>query len=233
MERSDVLNRLIAGFGFKKYLEIGVAAGTTFFAVASAHKVAVDPYFLFKPEEVQSREPTSEFHQTTSDTYFADQASASGPFDLIFLDGLHTIEQILRDFLNACACLAPGGVIVIDDVLPDSYAASLNDETKAVKLKAKLGAKDDRWMGDVFKLVPFIDAFCQMYSFASPIEASNCLVVWKAPRQVQSLRRRSMKEIADFPFEQAWLDESLYNSMALEEIVGSIAQTREKMAAPI
>lgn len=39
-------------------------------------------------------------------------------FDIIFIDGIHTAEQTLRDIENACQCLSKNGVIIIHDCMP-------------------------------------------------------------------------------------------------------------------
>ena len=61
-------------------------------------------------------------HCMTSDEFFRLNAAKSRhdqlKFDLVLIDGLHSWEQVLRDFLNALACLQPGGLIVFHDCLP-------------------------------------------------------------------------------------------------------------------
>jgi predicted O-methyltransferase YrrM len=67
------------------------------------------------------------YHKTISDIYFGELASSDEKFDVIVLDGLHTFEQTLRDLLNSEAYLKPNGVVIIDDVMPNSYQASLRE----------------------------------------------------------------------------------------------------------
>ena len=50
---SDLMNQLLALRGGRRYLEIGVNAGATFFNVDAPLKAAVDPCFLFDPAEHQ------------------------------------------------------------------------------------------------------------------------------------------------------------------------------------
>ena len=38
-----------------------------------------------------------------------------GPFRLFSVDGCHTLEHTLNDLITAADCLAPGGVIILDD----------------------------------------------------------------------------------------------------------------------
>jgi hypothetical protein len=216
--------RLIAAFGFQSYLEVGVAEGHTFFSLRCPRKTAVDPRFRFDLAEARAKEPSSIFHQETSDSFFGERAAGAETFDLIFLDGLHIVDQIIRDFLNASARLSHKGVIVIDDVRPNSYGSSLPDMPQSFALKARLGITDPVWMGNVFKVVPFIDAFCQSFSFAAP--ALNCLIVWPCPRPAASIRRLSLSEVADFPFELTVMQEDIYNPMPLDGIIARIAAWR-------
>src|SRR5262249_26626142 len=120
MEYRDLIAQLIRAFGCRSYLEVGVAEGRTFFHQTCRLKVAVDPRFRLDLPAARKSEPGSRFFEETSDAFFAGHAAEAGPFDLIFLDGLHTAEQIIRDFLNSILHLSPQGIIVIDDVWPDS-----------------------------------------------------------------------------------------------------------------
>jgi SAM-dependent methyltransferase len=67
-------------------------------------KTAVDP-----------NRPTT--FQMTSDQFFAANKQA---FDIIFIDGLHYANQVLRDIQNALRSLKTGGVVVCHDLNPQS-----------------------------------------------------------------------------------------------------------------
>ena len=61
-----------------------------------------------------------------SDEFFA------GPgrhemYDLIFIDGLHVADQVLRDIENALEVLTSGGTIVVHDCNPPSEEAQRED----------------------------------------------------------------------------------------------------------
>lgn len=105
MKRTDIINHLIKVYGYKSYLEIGVANGANFEAINCGHKVGVDP----------GSEYDKISHHTTSDRYFRDHKEK---FDIIFIDGYHEQFQFYRDVKNAVQCLNPGGIIVCHDILP-------------------------------------------------------------------------------------------------------------------
>ena len=117
MHRHEVIQSFLDIFDQPKYLEIGVWAGETFHALRAGRKVAVDPTFRF---EHSDREMGCEYHEVTSDQYFMALTHDASLFDVIFLDGMHTFEQTLRDLMNSIDFLRRDGVIVIDDVWPNS-----------------------------------------------------------------------------------------------------------------
>ena len=130
------------------YLEVGVQYGFTLASVEVKNKTGVDPNLMFNPKLA----PGVKLHRTTSDEFFSELPEEI-QYDLIFLDGLHTFEQTARDFLNALKHLRPGGVIVIDDVVPTSEAKALPDREESLKRQLlETGQTDGEWFGDVWKL---------------------------------------------------------------------------------
>jgi hypothetical protein len=157
------LQTILALFAEPSYLEIGVNTRETFFAVDAVRKVAVDPRFQFDVDAAREREPRSEVFEVESDVYFGELIRPDDIFDVIYLDGLRTFEQTLRDFCNAIQFLREDGVIVIDGVIPNSYSASIPDASTAEAVKGALKDRDQSWMSDVFRLVFFFQAFFQQY----------------------------------------------------------------------
>ena len=130
------------------YLEVGVQYGFTLASVEVINKTGVDPNLMFNPKLA----PGLKLHRTTSDEFFSELPEEI-QYDLIFLDGLHTFEQTARDFLNALKHLRPGGVIVIDDVVPTSEAKALPDREESLRRQLlETGQTDGEWFGDVWKL---------------------------------------------------------------------------------
>ena len=224
MIRSEIVNGLLELFDLPRYLEVGVQDGHTFFAARSNHKVAVDPSFRFDLDVAAKREPTSSFHQMTSDCYFGDVLRPGEQFDVIFLDGLHTFEQTLRDFCNAAKVVSPNGVIIVDDVLPDSYAASLPSVSLAYKLRMHLNPNDtdQSWMGDVYRLVFFIETFFQQFSYATVTEARGQLLAWPKTRRDADVTLRPVEAIAKMPFESVVTEEAHFRITPYNEAVQAI-----------
>lgn len=123
MKRYHIINELINKHGFISYLEIGCQLNQTFNAVDCQLKVGVDP----------ERGGTN---RETSDAFFANNKMT---FDIIFIDGLHTAEQVLKDIENALKFLNPKGVIVCHD---------MNPETELIQ---RVPMQSSDWSGDCWK----------------------------------------------------------------------------------
>ncbi|MFA6298507.1 MAG: hypothetical protein WC642_05030, partial [Nocardioides sp.] len=85
ISRAAVLSRLTSLYPEARYLEIGVCEGATFDRVPAARKVAVDPEFRFDHVAMQRDNPGTEYHQVTSDDYFASAVGEDEQFDVIYL----------------------------------------------------------------------------------------------------------------------------------------------------
>jgi hypothetical protein len=103
--RIQVLNLLIDKFNYKTYLEIGYFKGDCFNNIKCESKESVDP---------AAKGAT---HKMTSDKFFDQNQKL---FDLIFIDGLHTAEQVTNDVYNSLACLKENGTIVCHDATPQT-----------------------------------------------------------------------------------------------------------------
>lgn len=222
--RADVVQGVLDLFEDPAYLEIGVSRGTTFHAVRAARRVGVDPRFRFDTDEAAREHPDASYHATTSDAYFGTVVDPSERFDVVYLDGMHTLEQTLRDFTNALAHLAPGGVVVVDDVRPVSYLASISDIEEHRRLKEAVPKSRGAWMGDVYRLVYFIETFFQQLSYRTVAENHGQLVAWRQRRATVPGRR--VEEIARLPYERSVLDDDVFASAPLAAILAEIAATR-------
>ena len=123
--RVAFLNQLIREYRFQSYLEIGCGDDQAFALVDVGDKVGVDPV----------RGGTL---RMTSDRFFQVNRKQ---FDLIFIDGLHLQEQVLRDVSNSLRALRAGGVIVLHDCLPRTEAQQQRIRNRRA------------WTGDVWKAV--------------------------------------------------------------------------------
>ena len=216
LSRADVLNAIIGLFESPRYLEVGVWRGDTFHAVRAASKIAVDPRFRFDVVAAKRDNPHA-YAGMTSDRYFSEVIDPNDEFDLIFLDGLHTFDQTLRDLMNALAYIKRGGVIVIDDILPSSYVAAIPDWDIARDVRTRLGIADPTWMGDVYKLVFFIHSFMPQFEYRSVEGNHGQLVMWRKQRVVEA--PRGVREISDAEYATAALNVDVFRFEPLGRIV--------------
>jgi hypothetical protein len=144
----------------KRYLEIGVSQGHLLSQIHTEVAIAVDPALQISFNVCENKTIVT-FVQVPSDTFFAEYdyaALAKGKPDLIFLDGMHTFEYLLRDFYNAEAISTNRTLIVLHDCMP------LNAEMaeRNAKTSAEIG-KHSRfpyhWTGDVWKIIPILQAY--------------------------------------------------------------------------
>lgn len=144
--RVEIVQAELDRFRRARYLEIGVNVGVLFLHVRAHWKVAVDPVRRIPRWKWLAHPNTAlraRFVETTSDDYFA----ALGPaetFDVVFVDGLHTYEQSLRDVEHALAHLSSEGVVLVHDCNPADPISGGPDP----------GATGDTgWCGEVWKTI--------------------------------------------------------------------------------
>ena len=100
--RSVIIQNIINDKKYKDYLEIGCDRDENFSKIKIENKTGVDPL-------------QGGTLRMTSDNFFIKN---NKNFDLIFLDGLHTYEQTIKDINNSLKILNKDGVIIIHDCLP-------------------------------------------------------------------------------------------------------------------
>lgn len=135
------------------YLEIGVRKGETFFGVPAKSLVGVDPFPDF---DTGTLPEGYRFFETDSDSFFAEH-SDSLAFDFVFIDGLHQWRQTYRDVLNSLKVLRPGGLLLIDDVLPIDWYSAQSDPGILETARAQGKVSHSCWFGDVYKVLKIID----------------------------------------------------------------------------
>ena len=100
--RSEIIQKIIDIKKYKNYLEVGCDKDENFSKINVEKKIGVDP---LKGGTLRM----------TSDDFFKKN---NEKFDLIFLDGLHTYEQTIKDIDNSLKFLNDHGVVIIHDCLP-------------------------------------------------------------------------------------------------------------------
>jgi hypothetical protein len=131
--RWDIINYLAENNQYKRYLEIGVQDYySNCDKIRVEYKYAVDPAPKNKCDFIG-----------TSDEFFA-QHDVNSKFDLIFIDGLHQSDQVLKDINNSLTVLSDGGTIVVHDCLPEAEYQQVREDNNR------------EWTGDVWKAVAIL-----------------------------------------------------------------------------
>lgn len=134
MTRIDIINNLIRVYNLQTYLEIGVSYGDSLIGCRAISKLGVDPSSNYR-ESIP-------ILKMTSDEFF-NSLNSTAKFDLIFIDGLHTAEQVKRDIFNSLLHIQPYGAIVVHDCNPPTEYHSRSLEDFIVT--------GGDWNGDVYK----------------------------------------------------------------------------------
>lgn len=137
VDKYEFLRRLHQAVSPSLYLEIGVQRGTSL-ALASCRAIGVDPAC-----QIERPTKTSDLLiKKSSDEFFATEAQTvlSQAPDLVFIDGMHWFEFVLRDFINVERFSAPWTVVAIDDIFP-----AHPDQARRERITRT-------WTGDVWKL---------------------------------------------------------------------------------
>ena len=212
------INAITDKFVKSTYLEIGVHEGITFLGVDADRKVAVDPYFRFDTF-AHGKDGKNDFFECTSDYFFSDiQKKIDITPDVIFLDGMHTFQQTLRDLLNCLAITHSESVIIVDDVFPVDVYSSLPSSADAHRFRARAGGDSLAWHGDVYKVVMFVHDFIPSLSYCTISSGGNPqTVLWKEPRMDFEPVFRSIEEVERMNFFDLLKQENLLNSVSEQE----------------
>tara|TARA_B100000886_G_scaffold29757_1_gene18759 strand:- start:4268 stop:4942 length:675 start_codon:yes stop_codon:yes gene_type:complete len=122
--RLDLIKYAIKKNDYKIYLEIGCHLDYIFNEI-TIDKTGVDPV-------------SGGNFRGTSDQFFEKNQRK---FDCIFIDGLHTYQQVKKDILNSLKFLNQNGIIILHDCLPSCIS-----HQRVPRARYK-------WNGDVWKAI--------------------------------------------------------------------------------
>ena len=123
--RWDLIQHIINKYNYKNYLEIGCDKDQSFSKIKIKNKTGVDPV-----SGGTIRDTSDNFFKTNKDK-----------FDIIFIDGLHHYEQVIKDIYNSLDILNNNGHILVHDCLPRTIAHQAIPRYRG------------SWNGDVWKSI--------------------------------------------------------------------------------
>jgi hypothetical protein len=204
--RTDLLNFLAEKYDLQRYLEIGIQVPElNFHKIKCPSKVGVDP--AITPEFKMNAGNGYNLFRLTSDDYFAISDKNGNKFDLVFIDGLHTAEQVKKDFENALKVLSPNGFIVLHDCNP------LKEEHTIVPRPTERG----HWNGDVYKFAILITSKYVTNDRAVTVDIDNGMVVYRAGQDYHAADLTADIKWADFDTHR----KELLNLISWDEFINS------------
>lgn len=126
----------------KTYIEIGVDTGKSLkFAQSSTRSIGIDPDF----NVVFPIGSWAKLYRLPSDVFFANQNPLeifdSQEIDFGFIDGLHTFDQALKDFINIEQYSSANSIVLLHDIFPVIPATTKRNRDTIL------------WVGDTWKVV--------------------------------------------------------------------------------
>jgi len=155
IQRYEIINYLTEQFNGCRYLEIGSLCRENFNLINAKVKHDIDPH----PRGII---PT---FRMTSDQFFQNckyelmnSSLIKRVYDVVFIDGSHLCEQVIRDVYNSMNFLSDDGFVVLHDCLP---ARKTTQERHVIEVE---------WCGDVWKAQAWL---CKHFQNVCTIKDSN------------------------------------------------------------
>ncbi len=165
--RIDIIQNIIEVKKYKHYLEIGCDKDENFSKIKIEKKTGVDPL----------RGGTL---RMTSDQFFLQNDKK---YDLVFLDGLHTYEQTIKDIKNSVNCLNPNGIIIIHDCLPKKIWNQIVPRIYG------------HWNGDVWKAIVHIRTLNDLDTYTCIADHGLGIIFKRKNKNLLSLNTKSFKDL--------------------------------------
>ena len=143
----DLLEQIHRRLLPRTYLEIGVNEGDSLrLALPGTRAVGIDP-------EPRHEDPgDAAVFALTSDDFFArhdlDVVLQGAPLDLVFIDGMHLFEFVLRDLINVGRHAVPTTTVLLHDCYPISAETATRERSTFL------------WTGDVWKIILCLKEYC-------------------------------------------------------------------------
>lgn len=158
MNKEDIINQIVIDNNYQKYLEVGYQYGICFNRIECNYKIGIDPQ---RPPVDPNKTITPTFLRLSSDEFFEKQLrfQPDFKFDVIFIDGSHHADQVMKDICNASKCLSENGCILLHDIAPET------EEMTRVPRETKI------WTGDVYKAwMAFKEIYSHIYTIEYPVK---------------------------------------------------------------
>lgn len=139
------------------FFEIGTHQGDSL-SQFTCESLCIDPNFVF-PGNVIGKKRRLSLFQMTSDSFFDeyDPRQYVTSLDIGFLDGLHTYDALLRDFINFEKYAHPLSMAILHDCFP--LNARMTNREHVMGPQTESENTRNFWTGDVWKLIPILKQY--------------------------------------------------------------------------
>ena len=165
IKRWDLIQNIIDKKKYDNYLEIGCDKDQSFSKIKVKNKIGVDPV-------------SGGNIRSTSDQFFSTNTSK---FDIIFIDGLHHYEQVIKDVNNSLKILNDNGFILLHDCLPRSIAHQAIPRYRG------------SWNGDVWKALVELRTRSDLDTYTCQIDFGVGIVQKKKNTEILSIEKKNFK----------------------------------------
>ena len=167
IKRWDLIQNIIDKKRYDNYLEIGCDKDQSFSKIKVKNKIGVDPV-------------SGGNIRSTSDQFFSTNTSK---FDIIFIDGLHHYEQVIKDVNNSLKILNDNGFILLHDCLPRSIAHQAIPRYRG------------SWNGDVWKALVELRTRSDLDTYTCQIDFGVGIVQKKKNTEILSIEKKNFKRL--------------------------------------
>ena len=165
--RISIIQGIIDFKKYNDYLEIGCDRDENFSQIKIKNKTGVDP-------------KSGGTIRMTSDNFFKKNKDK---FDLIFLDGLHTYEQTIKDINNAIQNIQDSGIIVIHDCLPKKIWNQIVPRLYG------------HWNGDVWKAIVEARTYDNIETFTCIADHGLGVILKRKNRKKLDIKNKDFKTL--------------------------------------
>lgn len=166
-KRFTIINTIIKKMNYEKYLEIGCFKDEAFEKIKIKTRVGVDPV-------------SGGNIRLTSDNFFSQNKEK---FDIVFIDGLHIYEQVLKDINNSLEILNEDGVILLHDCLP-------------IKLRDQMIPRShEKWNGDVWKSIVNVRTNPNLDTYTCLADEGIGIIFKRSNKNILSLEQKNFKKL--------------------------------------
>ena len=165
--RTNLIQQLINKQNYKNYLEIGCDNDENFAKISIENKIGVDPL-------------KGGTMRMTSDEFFKNNKNN---FDIIFLDGLHTYEQTIKDIDNSLKFLKKNGLIFVHDCLPKKIWNQVVPRLYG------------HWNGDVWKAIVHTRTYENVDTYTLKADHGLGMILNRKNRNLLKINIRNFKDL--------------------------------------